>query len=392
MKFKRIIVVVADSLGVGNDVRAEEFGDKNSNTWGHISESRKLNMPNFNAMGVGEITQIANMKSNHVKGYACRLNALSNAKDTMAGHWEMVGIFTKHPFPTFTETGFPKELIDKLEKATGRKIIGNRAASGTEILKELGEQEIKNGSLIVYTSGDSVLQICGHEKYMGLETLYKYSEMAREICNSNVKWKVGRIIARPYDGETPETFARTSNRHDYTVFPTQKTILNNLSENNFDVISVGKINDIFSGYGVTEKYHSINNSDGMKITTDLLKKDFKGLLFTNLVDFDSKYGHRRNVEGYAKAIEIFDKEIAILMNAMNEDDLLIVTADHGNDPTFPGSDHTRENIPMLSYSKKMTKSGIMPVGGSYADIGDTIADNFNVKKSDIGTSFLDKLL
>ncbi len=391
MKYKRIIVVVADSLGVGNDPREKEFGDQGANTWGHISEAFKLDMPQFNALGIGEITQISQMKSNHTIGYAGRLNALSNAKDTMAGHWEMMGIFTKHPFPTFTETGFPKELMDQLSKKTGRELIGNCAASGTTILQKLGMEEIKNNKLIVYTSGDSVLQICGHEKYTGLDNLYKYCKDAREICDSKHEWNVGRIIARPYIGETPETFTRTSNRHDYTVFPTQKTILNSLKENNFDVISVGKINDIFSGYGITEKYHSVDNSDGMKITTNLLKKDFTGLLFTNLVDFDSKFGHRRNVQGYAKAIEIFDKEITVLINEMKDDDLLIITADHGNDPTFPGSDHTRENIPMLAYAKSMTQSGVLEVGKSYANIGNTIAENFGLKSMDIGTSFLKKL-
>ena len=276
------------------------------------------------------------------------MNERSNGKDTMTGHWEMMGINTTKPFITFTETGFPKELIAELEKRTGRKIIGNKAASGTVILDELGEEEIKTGALIVYTSADSVMQICGNEETMGLDNLYRYCEIARELTLRD-EWRVGRVIARPYTGMKKGEFVRTSNRHDYALKPTGRTVLNSLKDAGFDVISVGKINDIFAGEGITESNRSKSSVHGMKQTIEIAEREFCGLCFVNLVDFDALWGHRRNPVGYAKEIEKFDKNLGILMDNLNKDDLLIITADLGNDPTFKGTDHTREKVPFVAY-------------------------------------------
>jgi phosphopentomutase len=309
----------------------------------------------------------------------------------MTGHWEMMGIETKKPFITFTDTGFPPELIAELEKQCGRKIIGNKSASGTEILDELAEQEIQEGKLIVYTSADSVLQICGNEETMGLENLYHYCEIARELTMKD-EWRVGRVIARPYVGKKKGEFVRTSNRHDYALKPTGPTVLNALKDAGFQVISVGKINDIFVGEGITESYHSNSSVHGMEQTCDIAGKDFVGLCFTNLVDFDALWGHRRNPVGYGEEIERFDEKLGELLHLLREDDLLIITADHGNDPTYIGTDHTREKVPLLVYSPSHTKSGLLPEGDTFAVIGATVADNFHVKmpSETIGESWLSR--
>lgn len=391
MKYKRIFLIVMDSLGIGHGLDSDKFfqnkqhNDVGSNTWKHISEAFEngLDIPNLEKMGLSEIDEIKGVKDvpNHKNSYVVRLNESSNGKDTMTGHWEMMGILTTKPFQTFTETGFPKELIEELEKRTGRKVIGNKSASGTEILKELGEEQIRDGSLIVYTSSDSVLQICGHEKYTGLDNLYKYCEIARELC-MKPEWFVGRIIARPYIGETKDTFKRTSNRHDYTISPTGTTAMDILKSNGFDVSCVGKINDIFNGVGVTETVHTTSNIDGMNKTIDICKgNEFKkGLCFVNLVEFDSEYGHRRNPIGYGNAIKDFDNQLADLIKELREDDLLMITADHGNDPTWPGTDHTREKVPLIIYSKSIKNGRKLDDRMTFGDIGATILKNFNLEK------------
>lgn len=391
-KYSRIFVIVMDSLGVGEAKDANNFhqvgdvSDEGANTFKHICDNYPgtLNIPTLESLGIGDIDDLKGIKTNldHKNSYCVRLNEASNGKDTMTGHREMMGVLTTKPFQTFTDTGFPKELIDALEEKTGHKVIGNCAASGTEILRQLGEEQIRDNSLIVYTSSDSVLQICGHEKYLGLDKLYKYCEIARELC-MKPEWFVGRVIARPYIGESSETFKRTSNRHDYAVSPSGETAMDILKENNYTVSCVGKINDIFNGVGVTETVHTSSNSDGMTKTIKIAKSDnFKeGLCFVNLVEFDSEFGHRRNVIGYGKAIETFDKELKELINCLKEDDLLMITADHGNDPTWAGTDHTREKVPLIIYSKSITNGKKLNDRDSFGDIGATILENFDLKPS-----------
>ena len=328
----------------------------------------------------------------HPIAYYTRLKETSNGKDTMTGHWEMMGLKIEKPFLTFTDTGFPPELIHELEERCGKKVIGNKCASGTQILDELGEEEIKNGSMIVYTSADSVMQICGNEETFDLKNLYRCCEIARELTMKN-EWKVGRIIARPYVGKKKGEFVRTSNRRDYALKPFSRTALNALKDEEFDVISVGKINDIFCGEGITKAYHSESSVHGMQQTVDVCKEDFHGLCFTNLVDFDTLWGHRRNPVGYAKEIEKFDVGLGNLLEVLKEDDLLIITADHGNDPTYTGTDHTREYTPFIAYSKSMKENGRLEDQDTFAVIGATIADNFGVTMPEgtIGTSLLSQL-
>ena len=394
MRFKRVFVIVLDSLGIGPMADSARFDDAGADTLGHISETvEHLDIPNLQRLGLANLKPLKQVKpAEHPEGYFMAMNEASNGKDTMTGHWEMMGIRTDKPFITFTEHGFPKELIDELEKRCGRKIIGNKAASGTEILEELGEQEVNEGKLIVYTSADSVLQICGNEETMGLETLYHYCEIARELTMRD-EWRVGRVIARPYVGKKRGEFKRTSNRHDYALKPTGPTALNALKDAGYDVISVGKINDIFVGEGITESNHSDSSVHGMQQTIDIAKRDFKGLCFTNLVDFDALWGHRRNPVGYGEEIEKFDKKLGELLPLLREDDLLILTADHGNDPTYKGTDHTREQVPFIAYSPSDTESGKLDTSDTFAVIGATIADNFGVKMPEgtIGTSMLDQI-
>ena len=394
MRFKRVFVIVLDSLGIGPMADSARFDDAGADTLGHISETvEHLDISNLQRLGLANLKALKQVKpAEHPEGYFMAMNEASNGKDTMTGHWEMMGIRTDKPFITFTEHGFPKELIDELEKRCGRKIIGNKAASGTEILEELGEQEVNEGKLIVYTSADSVLQICGNEETMGLETLYHYCEIARELTMRD-EWRVGRVIARPYVGKKRGEFKRTSNRHDYALKPTGPTALNALKDAGYDVISVGKINDIFVGEGITESNHSDSSVHGMQQTIDIAKRDFKGLCFTNLVDFDALWGHRRNPVGYGEEIEKFDKKLGELLPLLREDDLLILTADHGNDPTYKGTDHTREQVPFIAYSPSDTESGKLDTSDTFAVIGATIADNFGVRMPEgtIGTSMLDQI-
>ena len=394
MRFKRVFVIVLDSLGIGPMADSARFDDAGADTLGHISETvEHLDIPNLQRLGLANLKALKQVKpAEHPEGYFMAMNEASNGKDTMTGHWEMMGIRTDKPFITFTEHGFPKELIDELEKRCGRKIIGNKAASGTEILEELGEQEVNEGKLIVYTSADSVLQICGNEETMGLETLYHYCEIARELTMRD-EWRGGRVIARPYVGKKRGEFKRTSNRHDYALKPTGPTALNALKDAGYDVISVGKINDIFVGEGITESNHSDSSVHGMQQTIDIAKRDFKGLCFTNLVDFDALWGHRRNPVGYGEEIEKFDKKLGELLPLLREDDLLILTADHGNDPTYKGTDHTREQVPFIAYSPSDTESGKLDTSDTFAVIGATIADNFGVRMPEgtIGTSMLDQI-
>ena len=394
MRFNRVFVIVLDSLGIGPMADSARFDDAGADTLGHISETvEHLDIPNLQRLGLANLKALKQVKpAEHPEGYFMAMNEASNGKDTMTGHWEMMGIRTDKPFITFTEHGFPKELIDELEKRCGRKIIGNKAASGTEILEELGEQEVNEGKLIVYTSADSVLQICGNEETMGLETLYHYCEIARELTMRD-EWRVGRVIARPYVGKKRGEFKRTSNRHDYALKPTGLTALNALKDAGYDVISVGKINDIFVGEGITESNHSDSSVHGMQQTIDIAKRDFKGLCFTNLVDFDALWGHRRNPVGYGEEIEKFDKKLGELLPLLREDDLLILTADHGNDPTYKGTDHTREQVPFIAYSPSDMESGKLDTSDTFAVIGATIADNFGVRMPEgtIGTSILDQI-
>lgn len=387
MKYKRFIVIVMDSLGIGNARDANKFyqngvSDKGSNTFGHIVDRfPDINIPNLRKLGIGDLVpNLSNNNISHPNSYTLKLNEASNGKDTMTGHWEMMGIYTSKPFQTFTETGFPKDLIERLEKETGHKVIGNYAASGTQIIKDLGEQQIKENSLIVYTSADSVLQICGHEKYTGLDELYRCCEIARKIC-MEPKYFVGRVIARPYIGETKDTFKRTSNRKDYAVSPSNKTVMDVLKDSGYFVSCIGKISDIFNDCGVSKTIHTKSNNNGMDITIEDVKNfDYNGLCYVNLVEFDSEYGHRRNVEGYKNCIEDFDKKLGELLGVLKDDDILLLTADHGNDPTWTGSDHTREQVPLIIYSSKIKDGQFIGETDSFADIGASILKNFDLEK------------
>lgn len=393
-KYKRIFTIVLDSLGIGAMKDSEKFGDIGVDTLGNIAKSvSSLDIPNLQKLGLANLHPIKNVNAvEKPLGYFAALNETSVGKDTMTGHWEMMGLNIQKPFQTFTDTGFPKELIDELEAKCGRKVVGNKSASGTEILDEYGEHEIATGDMIVYTSADSVLQICGHEKYMGLDNLYKYCEIARELTMKD-EWKVGRIIARPYIGEKKGEFKRTSNRHDYALKPYGDTALNVLKNAGLDVISVGKINDIFDGEGVTESHKSKSSVHGMEQTIEIANKDFIGLCFVNLVDFDALWGHRRNPQGYAEEIEKFDKNLGVLLSKLREDDLLILTADHGNDPTYTGTDHTREQVPFIAYSPSFKENGNLGEFDTFAVIGATIVDNFGLTmpQDTIGYSILDKI-
>lgn len=386
-KYKRIFLIVLDSVGIGAMPDAEQYKDEGANTLGHVWEKNpNLQIPNLRKLGIGNLCG----KNDETCGYFMKLREKSVGKDTMTGHWEMMGLEIKEPFLTFTETGFPEELIQRLEKEFKRKIIGNKSASGTEILEEYGEDEIKNGNLIVYTSADSVLQICGHENYTGLENLYRYCEIAREIT-MKPEWRVGRVIARPYIGERKGEFKRTPNRHDYAIKPYNTTVLNLLKDQGYDVIGVGKINDIFSGEGITETYKSQSSVHGMEQTIEIADKEFNGLCFVNLVDFDALWGHRRNSEGYAKELEKFDEKLGELFTKLKEDDLLLITADHGTDPTYSGTDHTREMVPLLCYAASMEQTKQLEEQETFSVIGATIADNFEVTLllHMIGNSLLD---
>lgn len=393
-EYKRIFVIVLDSLGIGAMPDSKKFGDEGVDTFGHILEKMgTLEIPNLQKLGMLNLHSAGKMeKVEEPKGRYMRLGEASNGKDTMTGHWEMMGIKTERPFKTFTDTGFPPELIAELEKQCGKKVIGNKSASGTEIIEALGEEEINTGAMIVYTSADSVLQICGNEETFGLDELYRCCKIARELT-MKPEWKVGRVIARPYVGKKKGEFKRTANRHDYALKPYGKTAMDALKEAGFDVISIGKIRDIFDGEGITQAIRSKSSVQGMEQTIECLDQDFTGLCFTNLVDFDALWGHRRNPQGYAEELEKFDVLLGQFLEKMKEDDLVIVTADHGNDPTFKGTDHTKERVPFLAYSPSMKTSGRIDDQNCFAVIGATIADNFGVAMPEgtIGTSILKQL-
>ena len=381
-KFKRIFLIVIDSLGIGAMKDAAEYGDAGADTLGHIDRTvKELKLPAMERLGLGNLCTLSHVApSDHPLGYYARLNEASLGKHTMTGHWEMMGLHITTPFKTFTEHGFPPELIHELEERTGHKIVGNRSESGTKILDDLGEHQIRTGDMIVYTSADSVLQIAGHEETFGLDELYRCCEIAREITMKD-EWKVGRVIARPYVGRKKGEFKRTPNRHDYAVSPFGKTALDILKDAGYDVISVGKIADIFNNQGITEKYHSDSSVQGMEQTIEIAKRDFHGLTFVNLVDFDALWGHRRNPGGYGRELEKFDEKLTQLLPLIREDDLLMITADHGNDPTYTGTDHTREQTPLLIYSPGL-KGGQLPVQDTFAVSGATILDNFGLSPAE----------
>ena len=393
-RFPRIFIIVIDSLGIGEMADSAAFGDTGVNTLGPVSESaEEFRIPNLQKLGMANLTPLRQVPPlPQPLGYRARLNERSSSKDTMTGHWEMMGVLTTKPFRTFTETGFPPELIAELERRTGHKVIGNRSASGTVILDELGEEEIATGHMIVYTSADSVLQICGNEETFDLKELYRCCEIARELTMRE-EWRVGRVIARPYVGRKRGEFVRTANRHDYAVRP-PRNVLSALKDAGFDVISVGKIEDIFAGEGITEGNRSKSSVHGMEQTIGLAGRDFRGLCFTNLVDFDALWGHRRNPQGYAEELERFDEKLGELLAVLKGDDLLVITADHGNDPTYKGSDHTREKVPFLAYSPSMQGSGELPEADTFAVIGATAAENFGTELPEgmIGSSWLELLV
>lgn len=388
--FKRIFVIVMDSVGIGEAPDADLFGDKGADTLGHIAEKMNgLNMPTLAKLGLGNIREIKGIeKAQQPLAYYTKMKEASTGKDTMTGHWEIMGLNISTPFRVFPD-GFPELLVNELEAKMGRGIIGNVPASGTEIIERLGEEHMKTGALIVYTSADSVLQIAAHEDIVPIDELYKICEIAREVTMAD-EFKVGRVIARPFTGE-PGNFKRTPNRHDYALKPFDRTVMDELKDSGYDVLAIGKISDIFDGEGVTESLRTVSNMDGMDKLIQTVEQDFKGLSFLNLVDFDALYGHRRDPEGYGKALEEFDARMPEVLDKLKEDDLLIITADHGNDPVHEGTDHTREYVPLLVYSKRFTEGGELPIRDTFADIGATVAANFDVKMPAFGKNILGDL-
>lgn len=390
-KFKRIHVIVMDSVGIGALPDADKFNDVGTNTLLHISQEKHgLNLPNLGRMGLSNISKLEGVDiATKPLGFYSKMQEASCGKDTMTGHWEMMGLYIDKPFQVFPN-GFPDDLIKQIEDFSGRKIIGNCPASGTEIIAQYGERQMKTGELIVYTSADSVLQIAAHEEIIPLEELYRICQFCRDITREG-KYQLGRIIARPYIGTCKDDFTRTANRHDYALKPFGKTVMNSLQDANLDSIAIGKIRDIFDGEGVTKAIRTVSNMDGMDKFIQILSEDFTGLSFTNLVDFDAKFGHRRNPIGYGDALEEFDARLPEVFAKMQDNDLLIITADHGNDPTYTGTDHTREYVPLLIYGKQLTSFGSLPIRKTFSDLGATIADNFEVTMPKYGQSFLDDL-
>ena len=388
MKFKRIHLIVLDSVGIGEAPDAADFNDLGSHTLGHIAEVAGLKVPHMVELGLANIEHLAGLTPvASSKGYWTKLEEVSAGKDTMTGHWEIMGLKIETPFRVFPD-GFPDELIERIEAFSGRKVVCNAPASGTEVLDQYGEHQMKTGDLIVYTSADSVLQIAAHEDIIPLEELYRICEYAREITLED-PYMLGRIIARPYIG-TPGNWTRTANRHDYALSPFADTTLDFLKAGGYDVISIGKINDIFNTKGITDAVRTKSNMDGVDQLLKIMDRDFTGLSFTNLVDFDAIYGHRRNTEGYAQALEDFDNRLPEIYSKLRQDDLLLITADHGNDPTYSGTDHTREYVPILAYSPSFTQAGKLKAR-YYSDIAATISDNFGVAKTEQGSSFLSQL-
>lgn len=389
--FKRIFVIVLDSVGIGEAPDAALYDDLGAHTLRHISEATDgLHLPHLEKLGLGHIDDaiIGVSKVDQAKAFHTYMIEKSIGKDTMTGHWELMGLHIKQPFKTFPE-GFPDALIKQLEERTGRKVIGNKVASGTVIIDELGKEHEETGSIIVYTSADSVLQIAAHEEVIPIDELYDICEVARKLTLQE-DYMVGRVIARPFIGAAG-SYERTENRKDYALKPFGKTVLDSLKEDDFDVISIGKIADIFDNEGITKSIRTKNNDDGMQQIMQITDEDFTGLCFLNLVDFDAKYGHRRDPFGYGKALEKFDEDLGKFLPKLRADDLVIITADHGNDPTFKGTDHTREIVPLLVYHPQLEKGGKLKVRDTFADVGATVAENFSVNKPDIGNSFLNDL-
>ncbi|WP_285959533.1 phosphopentomutase [Thomasclavelia spiroformis] len=393
MKYKRIFLLICDSLGIGNGQDASSYDDEGANTLKHICDAcNGLDIPNLEGLGLGNLGDFEGIYPLRSQlGYTLKLNELSSGKDTITGHFEMMGIYTKKPLITFTKTGFPDEFIKLFEAKTGRKCVGNKAASGTKIIEEYANHQEKTGDWIVYTSADSVFQIAANENIIPLQELYDACKIARELT-MDPRWKVGRVIARPFIKNKDGSYTRTSSRHDFALKPPAITVLDNLKNNNYDVIGIGKIADIFANQGITKDIKTTNNNDTMNKTIEIAKTDFNGLCFVNLVDFDSIYGHRRDPIGYGKAIKEFDLQLEELMKYLRPDDLLMISSDHGNDPTFKGTDHTREQVPLIIYSKELLKPKQLPEMESFAVIGATIADNFEVELPEIGNSILDKII
>lgn len=388
--FKKIHVIVMDSVGIGEAPDADKFGDAGSDTLGHIAEKMNgLNMPNMEKLGLSNIRELKGInKSEEPAAFFGMMQEASVGKDTMTGHWEIMGLNIDTPFKVYPD-GFPGELITKLEAATGRKVLCNLPYSGTAVIDDYGPEHMETGAIIVYTSADPVMQIAAHEEIIPLEELYKICEIARKLT-LDAEFLVGRVIARPFVGE-PGNFTRTSNRHDYALTPFGRTTMAEMKESNLDVIAIGKISDIFNGDGVTEAIRTKDNKDGMDKMAEVVRRDFHGISFLNLVDFDANFGHRRDPIGYGQALEEFDRRLPEVLDALSADDLLIITADHGNDPTFPGTDHTREYVPLIVYSPRYTAGSELQLRETFADIAATIADNFNIAAPQFGKSFLSEL-
>ncbi|MGE7928373.1 phosphopentomutase [Lysinibacillus xylanilyticus] len=388
--FEKIHVVVLDSVGIGEAPDAANFGDVGSHTLGHIAEKMNgLTMPHMESFGLANIEPLQGMQAtDKPKAYYGKMQEASVGKDTMTGHWEIMGLNIDKPFKVYPE-GFPAELIAELEKRTGRKVLCNEPASGTQVIEDFGKEHMETGAIIVYTSADPVLQIAAHEEIIPLEELYKICEIARELT-LQPEYLVGRVIARPFVG-TPGNFSRTSNRHDYALKPFGRTTMNVLKDAGLDVIAIGKISDIFNGEGVTDAVRTKNNTDGMDKFAEVVRREFHGISFLNLVDFDANFGHRRDPLGYGNALQEFDARLPEITEAMTEDDLLIITADHGNDPTFPGTDHTREYVPLIVYSPRFNGGSELALRETFADIAATVAENFKVEAPEFGKSFLKDL-
>ncbi|TVT29513.1 phosphopentomutase [Salinicoccus cyprini] len=385
--FKRIHLIVLDSVGIGAQHDAADFGDTGAHTLKHTLEHHPVALPNLERFGLGCIDALPGVGCpDQPEAFYSKMSEISQGKDTMTGHWEIAGLNIKKPFKVYPD-GFPEALLDRIREATGRNIVGNKPASGTEIIKEYGEHQMKTGDLIVYTSNDPVLQIAAHEDIIPLDELYTICEKVRAMT-TDPDFLVGRVIARPYVGESKETFERTENRHDYALEPFGTTVLNALQDNGNDVIAIGKIDDIFTGSGVTDAVRTKNNSDGVDKLLQVMDREFTGLSFLNLVDFDALYGHRRNPEGYSDALKAFDDRLPEIESKLAEDDLLIITADHGNDPTFEGTDHTRESVPLLIRSGGSSNYGPLRDSDTFSDIAATIADNFKIEYDTHGESLL----
>lgn len=387
----RVIWIILDSVGMGELPDADKFGDQGSNTIGNISKMvGGLNLPNLVSLGLGNIEGMIGLsKTENPLGCFGRFGEISNGKDTVTGHWEMAGVFSEKPFPTYPE-GFPREIIEAFEKAIGTKTLGNKPASGTEILDELGEEHIRTGYPIVYTSADSVFQIAANEEVIPIDRLYEMCSIARDLLVG--EHAVARVIARPFIGKNAGGFTRTPNRRDYALAPPHDTILDKVKAKNLDVIAVGKIEDIFSGRGITEAVHTKDNMDGVNKTLQYIKQNNKGLIFTNLVDFDMKWGHRNDYKAYAKGLEEFDKRLPEILDAMGENDVLMINADHGCDPTTPSTDHSREYVPFIAYGKNLKQNIDLKTRKTFADIGQTIGEILQTDKIKHGESFAKEIL